>query len=141
MNKISKIFVDSDPFVALAKVDDINHQNAVGILKSLIEQSANFFTSSYVFSECITVISMRVGHDEAIKFIDAMQSKESKFVVERIDESIEIDAVRVFKEQESKNTSFVDCTNMALIRKLHADAIFSFDTVYKQNGILMVADL
>lgn len=139
MNK--KIFVDSDAFVALAKEDDSNHQNAINLLQKLIQEPIAFFTSNYVFSECITIISMKISHEEAVKFIDNMKSRESKFIIERIDDKIEDMAVSIFKEQQSKNTSFVDCTNMALIKKIGADAIFSFDGVYKQNGIVMIEEL
>ena len=53
------------------------------------------------------------------------------------------EAINVFKAQTSKNTSFVDCSNMAYLQQLHwlrLDAIFSFDAIYKKNGFLSVED-
>jgi predicted nucleic acid-binding protein len=41
----------------------------------------------------------------------------------------------------SKNVSFVDCTNIALMREAQAQYIFSFDGIYKQYGCLTVEDL
>lgn len=73
--KIKKIFVDSDAFVALAKADDTNHLKAQEILN------------------------------------------------------------------QPKNVSFVDCANIALIKHDRLDAIFSFDRIYKKNGLTMAWDL
>ena len=47
----------------------------------------------------------------------------------------------LFKAQTSKNTSYVDCTNMVFMKQLDLDAIFSFDEVYRKNGLTLVEDL
>lgn len=48
------VFVDSDAFVALAKIDDVNHKKAVEILSRLApEESIIFTTPNYVFAETI----------------------------------------------------------------------------------------
>ena len=51
---------------------------------------------------------------------------------------IEEEAIGVFKAQTSKNTSYVDCTNMVFMKRLDLDAIFSFDEVYRKNGLTLV---
>ena len=140
MNTPRKIFIDADAFVALAREDDANHKRAVSSLQHLIKQSVVFITSNYVFAESVTVISMRLGHAAAVRFIDAMRSDESDYLVRRATDTIDETAIQIFKEQTSKNTSFVDCTNMAFLRQFHMDAIFSFDGVYKKNGFVLVED-
>ncbi len=70
-----------------------------------------------------------------------MQSMESPFQITRADENIEEEAISVFKAQTSKNTSYVDCTNMVFMKRLDLDAIFSFDEVYRKNGLTLVEDL
>ncbi len=132
------ILVDSDAFVALAKEDDANHRKAVKQLRSLIDEQANFITSNYVFSETVTVISIRISHKAATDFIKRIKSTQSPFPIRRLDEELEEKAIEVFKGQASKNTSFVDCTNITLFRELKVDAIFSFDGIYKKNGLTTV---
>jgi predicted nucleic acid-binding protein len=141
MNDALKIFVDADAFVALAREDDTNHEKAISLLQSLIKRAVVFITSNYVFSESITVISMLKSHEAAVQFIEAMQSQESQYLLKRVDEAIEEKALQIFKEQTSKNTSYVDCTNMAFMRQLQVDAIFSFDVVYRRNKLTLVSDL
>ncbi len=135
------IFIDSDAFVALFRHDDTNHKKAVTLFDQLKNQSTTFITSNYVFSESITVISQKVGHGIAVAYINTMISEDAQFLIKRADEFIEEEALEIFKAQTSKNTSFVDCTNMAFLKKLHADAIFSFDGIYRKNGFMLLEDL
>src|SRR5664279_5568858 len=129
-DKKKLIFIDSDAFVALAKEDDSNHTQAVIFLEQLLDKSVEFITSNYVFSEIVTVISLRVGHEQSVAFIEKLKDSKSGFEIKWVDTDIEEVAIEVFKKQTSKNTSFVDCTNMVFLEKLHVDAIFSFDEVY-----------
>lgn len=135
------VFVDSDAFVAAVKKADTTHKKARSLFQKLKEQEAILVTSNYVFSETVTVISQKMGHDAAIFYIDSMQSTESMLLIKRIDEQLEEQAIEIFKKQTSKNTSFVDCTNMAFLKKMQIDAIFSFDQIYKKNGFTLVEDL
>ncbi len=141
MSERLHIFVDTDAFVALAVVNDANHHKAISLLSALQSRPVIFFTSNYVFAESVTVISQRASHDAALQYIDAMQPLESPFLIERADDDIEDEAIRLFKQQTSKNISYVDCTNMAFMEHLQADAIFSFDNGYRKNRLTLVSDL
>lgn len=141
MRKQKTIIVDSDAFVALAKEDDTNHKKAQQSLTKLSHKPVLYTTSNYVFSETVTVISQRVGRNQALSFIRELKSPVSLFSIQWIDEELESIAIQLFKNQTSKNVSFVDCTNMALMKHYHLDAIFSFDSIYKRNDFLLVEDL
>ncbi len=107
-----QVFVDSDAFVALIKEDDDNHEKAKGILKALLEDyDTTFITSNYVFSEVATVVSQKVGHREALEFIDTITSPEYYIEMKRVSQELERQAIEIFRRQTSKNVSFVDCTN------------------------------
>lgn len=129
------IFVDSDAFIALIKQDDSNHNRAKKIFYKLQDTKVTFITSNYVFSEVVTVLSQRVSKSSAVAFIQNMTSGESVFQIEWVDRKIEEEAIKIFMKQSSKNISFVDCTNIALIKIKSLDSIFSFDNDYKKNGI------
>jgi predicted nucleic acid-binding protein len=141
MNRRLYIFVDTDAFVALAVTNDTNHEKAIALVNALQQRPVIFFTSNYVFAESITVISQRASHEAALQYIDTMQSPENPFTIERAGDDIEDAAIRRFKQQTSKNISYVDCTNMAFMEHLQADAIFSFDSGYRKNRLTLVSDL
>lgn len=60
------------------------------------------------------------------------------FTIRWVDEKIEEYALEIFAQQTSKNTSLVDCTNMAIIQRDGIDRIFSFDHIYGKNDIAVV---
>jgi predicted nucleic acid-binding protein len=141
MNDPLRILVDSDAFVALTVETDAHHEKAVSLLQRLGEKQVTFLTSNYVFSESITVISMKSSHATAVEFIDTMLSAENPFEIKRADYADEKEAITVFRTQTSKNTSYVDCLNMVFMSWRNLDAIFSFDSVYKKKGFPLVEDL
>jgi len=141
MRKNANILVDSDAFVALSKKDDTGHKKANALLERLLQKPVVFSTSNYVFSETVTVISQHLGRKQAALFIRELKAAESIFSVYWIDDEIESLAIEIFYNQTSKNVSFVDCTNMAILKKFNVDAIFSFDSIYKRNGFILVEDL
>lgn len=141
MNTPSIIFVDSDVFVSVLRKDDSNHQKAKRLYLQLEKLNVSFATSNYVFAEVITVISQKIGHKIALEFISNMRSLDSIYNFIRVTPEIEEMAIEIFKKQTSKNVSFVDCTNMALIKHDNLTAIFSFDEIYKKNGYKLVNEL
>jgi len=134
---MTKVFVDSDGFVALTKEDDANHTKALRLLEQTFKENPMFLTSNYVFSEVVTVLSQRVSHQAALQFIQTVKSS-SGYTIVWVDEDIEAEAINIFSSQLSKNTSFVDCTNMAIMKRENIDTIFSFDEVYKKNGFKLL---
>lgn len=139
-NNPLKIFVDSDAFVAFLKADDNNHFKAEKYFNELKAKNALFMTSNYVFAEVVTVLSQRIAHSVAVDFIQNIRSFENAMTIRWITEEIEGAAINIFIGQKSKNVSFVDCTNMALMEHFHMDAIFSFDEIYKKNGFKMISE-
>ena len=135
------LFVDSDAFIALARVDDSSHDKALKILDMLKQDQYTFITSNYVFSEVVTVLSLRLGRETAVTFIEHMKSTTSGYSMQWINEQIEQKAIEIFIKQASKNVSFVDCTNMAIMKMNDITTIFSFDTVYHRNGFTLVGDI
>ena len=141
MSKALTIFVDSDAFVGLTKKDDSNHERARQIFLELQDKPFVFVTSNYVFSEVVTILSQRIDHETAVAYIRSMKSEDCVFTIERVGLGTEEAAIQIFIKQTSKNVSFVDCTNIALIRERHMDGIFSFDDDYKKNGIALIENL
>lgn len=133
-NALHSIYVDSDAFVALVKTDDSNHGRAKKIFQEVEHKPVVFYTSNLVFAECVTVMSQRISKGIALQFIESFTSKESIFTTIRVTEQIEESAIGIFRRQTSKNVSFVDCTNMAIMEMEHLDSIFSFDNIYRKNG-------
>lgn len=134
MNVDIVILIDSDAFIALRKGDDSNHKKALLTFNKLKNRNISFIASNYVYSETITILSQKISHRNAVDFIDQKNNPSTFFSIIRLDEEIEETAISIFKKQTSKNVSFVDCANMALLETRQADMVWSFDKVYQKNG-------
>ncbi len=128
-----RLLVDSDIFFSLLVKTDANHRRATLLNKQLISKGQKFFTVNLVVFETATVLSHKISQQAACLFLENMTS--GKMEVLRIDEVLEKEALKIFTHQNKKNTSFVDCANMVIMKRYKLPKIFSFDRIYKRNGL------
>lgn len=125
-------FIDADAFVAIASSSDSNHEHALQIVGILKKRKEVLVTSSFVFGEVVTVLSQKEGRSVALTFIDEFPL--SGIILVDVDAMLREKGIVLFKNQTSKNVSFTDCINMAVMHEQKIREAFSFDTVYKKNG-------
>lgn len=137
---ISDILVDADALVALVKTNDLNHQKALNISKSLQRYGCTWYISPFTIGEVVTVISHKIDQITARGILKELR-KQNLNQLDLKDEYSHL-ADDWFEKQNKKGTSYFDCYNMALMEryKNQIDAIFSFDGVYKRNGFKPVQD-
>lgn len=128
----SKILVDSDIYYSLLDKNDANHKQALLLNKKYLIKGIEFITLNLVIFETATVLSHKINQQTAVFFLQNVLS--GKMQIIRLDEYIEKEAFKIFVRQQRKNMSFVDCANMALMKKLGLTTIFSFDKIYPKNG-------
>lgn len=132
---VDKLFVDADHFIAVVNKKDKNHQKAIRLSRLVAQARISFIVASgYSVGEAITVISQKVGHQTAISFSKALEK--SDLTIIDVSREQRLAGLVVFERQKSKNVSFTDCVNMALMGELGIDTILSFDEDYKKNGFL-----
>ena len=127
-----KLLLDSDIFFSLINKNDANHQRITVLNKSFLQQKMIYFTSNLVIYETATVLSYKISQQAALAFLDRIKKRKIETVW--INEELEKNAFVYFQKQPRKNTSFVDCLNMAILKKYQMQEIFSFDRIYKLNG-------
>jgi len=137
---ITKVFVDTNVFVALEDQNDSTHKKAVE-LSLLLSQNKKmkFYTSSEVIGETLTVLSHKLGKEIARLFMK--KYKNNKMVEIFIDENMYKDTEDLFLRNKSKNISFIDCSSVIAMRRTKIKAIFSFDEDFKNLGVKLVEDV
>ncbi len=68
---MENIFVDTGGWYAAIVRKDHDHKAAKHFLSN---QQLRFITSDYVMDETATLLQSRIGHNYAVKFLDALQS-------------------------------------------------------------------
>ena len=131
-----RILVDTDAFVALYNREDPNHIRARSVSASIVEEGSHPLLSVFSYGESITVISQKVGRDYALQYIDDIE-KGNAFIFEA-DRQLLKKGGEVYRNQRSKNASFTDCVNMAIMEQEEIREIFSFDRIYRKNGFIRI---
>lgn len=117
------IFVDTGAWYALVDSDDADHSAAAAFLAT---NTIPLITTNFVFSETITLIRYRLGHEAARIF--GQKLKESSFVrVVGVTPADEDRAWEVFTKYRDQDFSFVDCTSFAVMERIKLSTAFAFD--------------
>lgn len=131
---MGKALIDTNIVVALYRPDDFLHQAAVAVVSKLKQSDWKFIFTNLLFQETATVLSMRVGMSLAKKFLKDYQNLLDQIIF--VDEEVEKPSWEIFTRQTKKGTSFVDCSNMAVLEKYKLDGILSFDKFYPKKLLI-----
>lgn len=122
----STIFVDTNIFIALENADDALHPQARGIWRQLETVQPKLYTSIFILSETLTILSLRMTKSTAVRFGNWIFSSDVLEVL-RSDPKVENRAFAFFLERPSKNLGFVDCLSFALIERYEIPYVLTFD--------------
>jgi predicted nucleic acid-binding protein len=120
---VNGIFVDTGAWYALVDKDDADHRGAAAFLAA---NTLPIITSNFVFSEIITLIRYKIGHEAARSF--GQKLKESSLVrVVTVTPTDEERAWDIFCKYQDQDYSFVDCTSFAVMERMKLSTAFAFD--------------
>jgi len=125
-----KYLVDSDFLISFSSNEDSNHLRSLDIFKNL-EKNTELFALNLVFQKSTTVVSKRFGMNRAKVFYEMVNKFINTTIV--LDKFLEKEAWKIFLSQTKKGTSFVDCANLATVKKYNLDGILSFDEFYPKK--------
>ena len=126
-----RMLLDSDFLVAVFRPTDSSHHKAQEFLQKLNHQPVELWVINLVIQESTTVISYKMGMEEAKKFY-LLAKQEINQLVE-IDGVLEKTAWEIFLKQTKKGTSFIDCANLACLQTYKLNKILSFDAFYPKE--------
>jgi len=134
---VNGIFVDTGAWYALVDTDDANHGAAAAFLAS---NTTPLITTNAVFSETVTLIRYRIGHEAARIF--GQKLKESAFVrMISVTPADEERAWEIFTKYRDQEFSFVDCTSFAVMQRMKMTGAFAFDRHFKVMKFTVVPSL
>ncbi|HJZ06235.1 hypothetical protein A2634_02190 [Candidatus Amesbacteria bacterium RIFCSPHIGHO2_01_FULL_48_32] len=127
---MGKVLIDANVLIGIAREKDALHARAVELMERM-KKGYEVWVLNLVVQEAATVLSMRDGMNQARRFHEGY--KDLVDVEIGLDNELEKSAWRVFLMQRKKGTSFVDCANLAVIRKYKLDGILTFDEFYPKE--------
>lgn len=122
------IFIDASYYLSLLNSQDSNHKKAVEI--GLRYKDEVYVTSQAVLGEVLTVGSQKIDKKLTIEFVEEILKSNTRVIMET--KELVDDAFLLFKKNESKNISWVDCYSFSIMKKLKIKEALSFDKHFKQ---------
>ncbi len=131
-----KLLVDTGAWFAVNSRTDSNHRAARTFLRRFEREPVLFHTTDYVIDETVTLLRFRVGHSQAIRFLDGLRESPS-VVWHHLTPEWVLAGEKIFCDYQDKHWSFTDCVSMAVMDDLGLDAAFAFDRNFSQYGKLV----
>ncbi len=133
------IFVDSGAWIALVSQRDQHYNDAVTIFNDLIQQRTQLLTTDYVIDETATRLRYKVNHSIAVQFLNLIESSKvtGRLTVTEIDSVLFQEAERLFRQYDTAELSFTDCTSFAVCQQYNISEAFAFDQDFTIIGIIL----
>lgn len=122
---MTKIFVDSNYFIALFNPQDSLFKQATLANSKLEKDNPQIYISTYIFSEIVTVLSQRTGRVNAIHA--GNQLLEGRISILQSTMETEELSWKIFNRVKKKNMSFVDCSSIAVMQAEGINKFLTFD--------------
>lgn len=122
----SRIFVDSNVFIALYNPTDSLHAEALNLGVIFDQQQLSLVISDYIFLEVVTVLAQRRGKIVANQVGDMLLSHPMIHSI-HIDEMTRLETWRLFQKLSNKDTSFVDCSIAVIMGNEGIHDLLTFD--------------
>jgi len=123
------IFIDETAFLALNDKDDPNYSEAVGFVKSLLNQTVKLTTSFLVLLETASELKKRKGFFAAKRFLEFFKTEGIEVLTEN--SSIRKEAEECFlRTGNQKEVGMPACHHVATMHYYNIRKIFSFSLDY-----------
>ncbi|MBI3289987.1 PIN domain-containing protein [Candidatus Microgenomates bacterium] len=123
---MTKIFVDSNYFIALYNPEDSLYENAQRTSRVVTKEKPQLVISNFIFLETVTVLSQRAGKDAAI-LIGKHLIRDQRIEIIYINEELNELTWKIFQQIKRKNLSFVDASIIACMQYEDINKLLTFD--------------
>jgi predicted nucleic acid-binding protein len=127
-------FVDTSFWVAFRFQRDDHHADAMALWA---DRRQPLLTTNLVAGETWTFLRRRVGHAEAVGFLDALQASVRVSVVS-VDAAAEEAAWQWLRRHDERDYSYVDATSFETMRRSRITEALAFDGDFAAAGFVEV---
>jgi len=133
----STVFVDTSAYIALARLDDERHNEAVIILNALQRQRVRLCTTNFVVAETHAMMLRYLGRAVAWRFVQELD-KSRVTTTARVELADEAGARVILGRYADKDYSLTDALSFSVMGRLGITHAFAFDKHFAQYGIMIL---
>jgi predicted nucleic acid-binding protein len=127
-------FVDTSFWVAYRYRRDEHHRESVALWA---DRSQPLATTDLVVGETWTFLRRKVGHAEAVGFLDAVEASPRLSVID-VDPATRASAWAWLRRHDERDYSFVDATSFEVMRRQRMSEALAFDGDFAAAGFIEV---
>ena len=124
------IFLDTSAIYALADTGDPNHNQALSLFASVVEEGQGILTHNYVVVESAALLQSRLGMNSALRFLVDVND----FQVHWITSDDHQRAVSLLTERARRGLSLVDCVSFVVMGQYGVEQALAFDRDFEREG-------
>ncbi len=125
------IFVDTAFWVAFGDRRESRHNEAVQLMRE--SATRGMVTTDHVRGETWTTVRKRLGHREAVGFLDLLE-RTARVRVVFITRELEDDALIWLRRHDERAFSFVDAASFPVMRAMRISEALTFDEDFAAAG-------
>lgn len=134
------VVVDSDAIFAIYNPNDPLNVKATQTFKELVNQGYQLVYPTSVIFEIISLFQRVLPTPTVImKLIEMVRN--DQMLVHIIDTDILKQSAMLFNPTGSKKNTLIDCSVVAVAKKIKADGVFAYDDFYTKQGLKLAEDL
>ena len=133
------VIVDSDAIFALYNPNDPLNNKATETFRQLISRGYQLIYPTSVIFEVISLFQRVLPSPTVTTRLKEM-IKNDAILIAVVDKDVLKDAVELFDPAGSKKNTLIDCSVVALARKIKADGVFAYDGFYTKQGLKLAED-
>ena len=134
------IVVDSDAIFALYNPNDPLNKKATQAFRELIILGYQLIYPTSVLFEVISLFQRVLPTPTVTRKLTEM-IKDDQILTYVVDVDILKESAKLFDPAGSKKNTLIDCSVVAVARKIKADGVFAYDSFYAKQGLKLVENL
>lgn len=137
---IKKVVIDSDAIYAVYNHNDPLHSKAIKTLHGLNNKHFQLIYPTSVIFEVMSLFQRVLSTPSVTtKLIEMI--KDEQLLIHIIDDELLKQSSVIFKPTGSKKNTLVDCSVIAVAKKIKASGVFAYDSFYAKQGLKLAEDL
>jgi len=139
-NVAKVVVVDSDAIFALYNPNDSLNTKATKTFQQLVEQGYQLIYPTSVLFEVVSLFQ-RVLPTPTVTTKLTEMIKNEQIPIYVIDADTLKEAARLFDPAGSKKNTLIDCSVVAIAKKIKSDGVFTYDDFYTKQGLKFAESL
>lgn len=123
------VLIDTDALIGLTVEKDNHFNTASAVFDRLLTEEKFVATTTYVVAETASTLSYKFSQDYAKDFLNWVND----ILIITISSNIHRKTNELFLKQPDDRTSFVDMSNVVVMKEFQIPQIFAFDKVYSDD--------